>query len=497
MKILRRVAYGAAFIAALTLLTHAQEEAHDPLLSYQKALEHFNHAEYLEALGAFDAATRTDDADLVKRARQGKVRAALRIAEFDSARRDAELLMASGPVDAETRALHGDSLWATGMFDEAESAYRDALSAGPDLSRARLGLGRALASRTQLDDGLRELLAGLAMSPRDPELHAVAGSIYERLNRFDEAARAYATYADLLPAGEATAIVTARSRAEFLRGFEDRVPLAMSDRDGREQHTLPFKLIKNKVVVQGRINGVRTDWVLDTGAERTGISRELAMRVGVRPMTTTLTAGVGGPTWRRVALGRIDSLEVGSLRVRNVPVSIRTPAFGGTPRWQSESLSPLALGFSVMVDYPQRRVTLARTLPDDLGTFRLPMRVHRLPLVRGMLNSKYPASFVVDTGGELISISAETANALGMRPSRHIRLRVFGLMGLDETAFLLPGVDLDFEDIEYRKVGLAVLNLRAPSVLLGFQVGGIVGHKLLGGYRVSIDMARSELRLSN
>jgi hypothetical protein len=40
-----------------------------------------------------------------------------------------------------------------------------------------------------------------------------------------------------------------------------------------------------------------------------------------------------------------------------------------------------------------------------------------------------------------------------------------------------------------------VLNLRAPSVLLGFQVGGIVGHKFLASYRVSMDLAQSELRL--
>jgi hypothetical protein len=41
-----------------------------------------------------------------------------------------------------------------------------------------------------------------------------------------------------------------------------------------------------------------------------------------------------------------------------------------------------------------------------------------------------------------------------------------------------------------------VLNLRAPSVLLGFQVGGIVGHKFLGDYRVALDFARSELRMT-
>jgi hypothetical protein len=213
-------------------------------------------------------------------------------------------------------------------------------------------------------------------------------------------------------------------------------------------------------------------------------------------VTTTLTAGVGRASLRRVQLGRADRLDIGTLQVRNVPVSIRNPAVDGAPRWQGESLSPLPLGLSVVVDYRRRLVILARQLREEPAEVTLAMRVHRLPLVRGTLNSTHPAYFVVDTGGEVISISSETATALGMQPARRIPLRVFGLSGLDESAFLLPGVDLEFNEIEYRKVGLAVLNLRAPSVLLGFQVGGIVGHKFLGDYRVAMDFTRGELRLS-
>jgi hypothetical protein len=139
---------------------------------------------------------------------------------------------------------------------------------------------------------------------------------------------------------------------------------------------------------------------------------------------------------------------------------------------------------------------LARALPESAAAgITLPMRIQPLPLIRGTLNSMHPAYFVVDTGGEVISIGADTADLLGMESARHIRLRVLGMSGPDEDAFLLPGVDLDFHGVSLRRVGLAVLNLRAPSVLLGYQVGGIVGHNFLSRYRVSIDVARSEVRL--
>ena len=123
------------------------------------------------------------------------------------------------------------------------------------------------------------------------------------------------------------------------------------------------------------------------------------------------------------------------------------------------------------------------------------MRIARLALVRGLLNSMRAAYFVVDTGGEVISISTDTAEMLAPSAFRRIPLRVYGTSGWDRDAFLMPGVDLDFDQIEYRNYPLVVLNLRAPSVLLGFQVGGIVGHKFLSSYRVSMDMEHSELRL--
>ena len=487
----------ALVLVAATVFLRAQEPLPlDPQLQYERAAILFGEGRYAEALRAFDEAARGDDAVLAVRARKGKVRSALRIAEFDAAHRAARDLVRDRADDPESLALLGDAQWAMGLFDEAEAAYARAVVLNPGAPRPRFGTARSLASRSRLSEALAETRAALESAPRDSDLHALAGTIHERQMRFSEAAAAYAAYADLLPPGEASAITTARARADFLRSFTGRAPLAMSADDAAGVHTVPFKLVSNKVVIQGRLNGAPVEWVLDTGAERTGISFDLAYRARIQPVTTTLTAGVGRPSLRRVQLGRADRLDIGTLQLRNVPVSIRNPAVDGAPRWQGESLSPLPLGLSVVVDYRRRQVVLARELREEPGEVTLPLRVHRLPLVRGTINSTHPAYFVVDTGGEVISISAETANALGMQPARRIPLRVFGLSGLDESAFLLPGVDLDFNEIEYRKVGLAVLNLRAPSVLLGFQVGGIVGHKFLGDYRVALDFARSELRLS-
>jgi hypothetical protein len=74
---------------------------------------------------------------------------------------------------------------------------------------------------------------------------------------------------------------------------------------------------------------------------------------------------------------------------------------------------------------------------------------------------------------------------------------VYGTSGWDKDAFLMPNVDLEFSAIRFSRIPVVVLNLRAPSALLGFQVGGIVGHKFLSKYRVTIDLNRSVVQLES
>jgi Flp pilus assembly protein TadD/predicted aspartyl protease len=500
MSALRGFVLGAAAVAAvfqLSIRASGQAAPPDPAAQYTLGTELYDSAKYREAITAFEAAALSDDEALVMRARKGKVRSALRIAEFELALREAITLTESSAADAEARTLLGDALWANGRFDEADEAFQAALDTSGS-TRARFGLARSLASRTKLEEALDEAQKAVAEAPKDPEIHALIGLVYERLNRFEEAAGAFENYVSLLPQrtpkedNQMAALF--QSKVRLLRAFKGRVPQEIEG-DATRVFRVPFKLVDKKIVLQGRVNRASVEFVLDTGAERSGISDQTARRAGIGTITATLTAGVGIPALRRLDMGRADVLEVGGMRMRNVPIAIRGPVRNALPRWQRESLSPLSLGLSVAVDYQRREVLLARTLPQTEADFVLPLRVNRLPLVRGMLNSTHPAYFVVDTGGELISISSETASALSMKPVRRIPLRVFGMSGLDMQAYLLPGVDVDFDEIEYRNVGLAVLNLRAPSVLLGFQVGGIVGHRFLSEYRVSMDVARSELRL--
>ena len=489
MRRLRSLVAAAAVAATIPIVIGADSTLATARSEVQLQLGDllFGDERYYDAAFAYARAKQgASDRQLV-RALTGEIRAFLLVAEFLAVHREATSLRALAPRNPVVLTLYGDATWAAGLLQEAEPAYKDALALNPDEARARHGLARSLAARGRLADAMTELQAALALTPTDSEFHHTLGSLYRRMHRFPEAADALEQYVRLQPSPEDSEKVEwARAEVSLLRSFGDRVPFEIEDGPNR-LHTVPFRLVNEKVIVRGRVNGRSPiDFVLDTGAEDTALTQRAARRAGVQPVARALSAGVGDHGLRGLQVGRLNSLEIGTLKVNNLPVLIKTPPLRGMPTREAESFSPLALGLSMTIDYRTNHVIIGRTLPEEPADVELPLRMHRLAIVRGVVNGE-PKSFVMDTGGEVISLSLATASALPHN-YRHIPLRVYGASGWDADAYLLPGVNLAFNTIEYSNWSVVVLNLHRPSALLGFHIGGIVGQTFLGNYRVSIDL---------
>jgi predicted aspartyl protease/Flp pilus assembly protein TadD len=439
-------------------------------------------------------AAAADDFELRRRAQAGLALALLRTGDFAAARTEAQQLVASDHGNARALALFADTLWASGLFDEAEAAYEDALKTDPGEPRGHHGRARMLTARSRLNDALIEAQEAVRLAPREAEYHHDVGVIYERQHRYEDAAVAFGDYVNLLPNKDRSdKAAWTRAEIRFLDAFRGRP--AVEFQGDKTTWTVPVRVEKDKVLVRLKVNGGASDFVLDTGAEQTVMSRDMARRRGIVPITYTQSAGVGDIGLRGLQIGRIDQLEVGDMKVRNIPCLIKSPPLSELPAREPESFSPLALGLSMRVDYGRKQLVMSRSLPDARYATELPLRLYRLATVRGIVNGN-PATFVVDTGGEVISISQSTAGQLAIPDTqRRIPLKVYGTSGWDKDAFLLPNVDLEFNSIRFSKIPVVVLNLNAPSALLGFQLGGIVGHKFLSRYTVTFDLNRSVVGL--
>lgn len=85
----------------------------------------------------------------------------------------------------------GDSLLAGQQWGSALAVYRAALSINPGLARPHGGIGLICQELGTAEVGLEFVERGLALHPRDPELHYYSGSLYEYMTRLDEAILSY------------------------------------------------------------------------------------------------------------------------------------------------------------------------------------------------------------------------------------------------------------------------------------------------------------------
>ena len=495
MKRISVIAGALASIYLATVVLRAQTAADVQL---QLGDLFFSEGRYSDARDAYQRAARSDNTTISARAGTGLVLALLRTGEFQKALDTAVDLGDKYPSDATIMAIRGDARWSMGRFEAAEADYEAALTIDAAQARARHGRGRSLAAQNRFGDGLTEVSEAIRLNPREPEFRHTLATIDERLRRYDDAAVALGSFIDLLPNHDRSdKAAWARAEIRFLESFKGRQPFEIEPPPAQGLWTMPIRISGDKVMIAGKVNGGSQEFVLDTGAERTIISLDVARRRGIMPITTMQTAGVGNVGVRGLQAARIDVLQIGGLKIHNVPCLIKNPPLGGLPAREPESFSPLALGLSMRIDYQRRQLTLGSSLPQGTYVEQLPLRMHRLALVHGTVNGSLPATFVVDTGGELISISDTTAGLIqSSTPFRRIPLRVYGTSGWDKDAFLMPGVDLEFSRIRFTRIPVVVLNLRAPSALLGFQLGGIVGHRFLSKYLVTIDLERSVVGLS-
>jgi tetratricopeptide (TPR) repeat protein len=134
------VAVAAVAVASASLVIRADvpsSQASEVQLQLGDLLS--SEGRFVEALDAYRLALKVAPPDDVRRPRVGVIMAALRVAEFELARQEAEILHSGDPSNPQSMTLYADALWSSGLFQEAEVLYERALAASPNLARAITG----------------------------------------------------------------------------------------------------------------------------------------------------------------------------------------------------------------------------------------------------------------------------------------------------------------------------------------------------------------------
>lgn len=448
-------------------------------------------------------------------ARLGLSLALLKQHNIQDAYDHAARVIIADPLSARAHALLGAAILAAGGFRESVEEFRTALSLDPDESVAVGGLAMIDFYENRSDSAIRGLQRATSLDPDEPDYVFNLGQAAARRERYKEAADAYERFLSIAPKTDADRRARIRGLIDFLRylGLQH----SLYDLDGASRTSIAFEAPDGRPVLLVRVNGEKTPlrFVLDTGSGMSVVSETTAKRLGLRPVARGgLARAVGGPGRFEIVYGFLDSIEIGEVEVKHVPVYIRHFYDNKNPVDGYIGVSVISK-FVTSIDYGDRSFTLSRekvsAAPDlwkntastgslaVLNGIEIPLRTTSSGFLSGEVrlesNEKF-WNFIIDTGASVSVVSEKLAAEDQISSYQQAELmRVYGAAGITENVktLILPRVMLG--ELSQEKINAAVLDLDPVNETAGFRQSGILGANFLKNFRVTFDFQRGIIRL--
>ena len=374
---------------------------------------------------------------------------------------------AAQPQAAVAPASPEDALFAQGQFSEAGDAYAQALARDPGSAAALAGLARVRLYEGREDEAVELARKALGIAPSHPVATGVLTIADERAKLFGPD-----LYRIDAPAGG--------SAVDFV--VTDPLP-----------------------IIRVRIGGREANFLLDTGAPNIMMKRELAEELGL-PITEGGEGVFAGGQRARVERTTVPELEIGGIRIRNVPAGIN-PGAGAIrlPNVEIEGImgTGVLMHFLSTIDYCSGKLILApradsaafQARAAAAGANVLPMWLvgDHFIFARARMNQAPEAQFLIDTGlagGGLMAnraaldaagVALDEANARtgmgGGGPVRVIPFRADATLGT-LTRRDIPGSHSPGGD---------------PTSIFPFRTGGLLSHAFFRQSRLTFDFEAMRL----
>jgi hypothetical protein len=219
--------------------------------------------------------------------------------------------------------------------------------------------------------------------------------------------------------------------------------------------------------------------------------------LGLKKIGTNIMYGLGGEGKVESPIYRADSVKVGDVTIKNVPLGTL-----GNPLLDlvmDGILGPTLLSdFFITIDYPGSQIELSRKAPTG-GTPIQAWFFSGLLLLPSQVNGKFNGNFLLDTGADGTLLSHGMAANLGVNkdtPGASLNLPIGGVGGLEDGILLVPSVTIKtlFETKQFDK--MMAIDLHAMSTLIQTELSGVLGFDSLKDYRVTLDYQKAEVRLT-
>jgi tetratricopeptide (TPR) repeat protein/predicted aspartyl protease len=460
--------------------------------------------------GEFDVAEKLFRELLAKNAQDKDARLGLSFTLFkkrmlQDAYDHAARVIASDPLSARAHALLGSVVLAAGDFRLSVEEFRTALSLKDDEALAIAGLAMVDFYENRSSAAVTGLKRAVFIDPNEPDYIFNLAQASARTERYKEAADAYERFLVIAPKTDADRRARIRGLIDFLRYLGQQNSLYVIGGENRAE--VSFEVPDNRPMVLVYINGGKDPlrFVLDTGSGMSVVSQETARRLGLREVARGGTArAIGGGGRFDIVYGFVQSLEIGGVRIENVPVYIRRFFNDKTHVDGYIGLSVISK-YLTTVDYGSRRLTLSRrsssgaNAPPTSPGIELPLRTTSAGFLSGEVlieSVDKPLNFIIDTGATVSVVSQLLAEREDLgRFAQNVRLQIYGSAGVADNVKLLMLPRITFGSYTREKLSAAVLDMDSINETAGFEQTGIVGGNFLRHFRLIFDFQRGILRL--
>src|SRR6266540_3024977 len=484
----------------------------------QHANEALRHGDYETAEKLFREQLAKDSHD--KEARLGLSFALLKQRLLQDAYDHAARVILNDPLSARAHALLGSAILASGDFRNSVEEFRTAVSIQENESLAIAGLAMVDFYENRLDSAIRGLRRAANITPEEADFVFNLGQAAARSERYKEAADAYEHFLTIAPKTDADRRARIRGLIDFLRYLGRQNSLYFTS--GANKTVIPFDAVDGRPILKIRVNGGKDllRFVLDSGSGMSVVSEETAKRLGLHAVARGgLARAVGGGGKFEIVYGFLSSLDIGEVKVENVPVYIRhfyddrLPVDGYLGLSViSKFLASVDYGrytFSLLRQHQSESLDLWRTIyrtetprtgpPTGSDIIEIPLRTTSSGFLSAEVHLEgieKPLNFIIDTGASVSVVSEKLTQDEGLdHYLQPTRMRVFGAAGVaeDVKTLLLPKVMLG--TITKEQINAAVLDLEPVNETAGFTQNGILGGNFLRHFRVSFDFQRGVIRL--
>ena len=507
----------AAFVLCFALAGATNIAAGSDKKAYAKGHKALRKGEYVEAEKIFrDLLTR--DAQDVE-ARLGLSFALLKQRSLQGAYDNAARVIMLDPLSARAHALLGSAILAAGEFRLSVEEFKTALALNENEALAIAGLAMVDFYENRLSVAIPALRKAVNLDPDEPDFIYHLAQACARTEKYREAADSYERFLMVAPKTDFDRRARILGLIDFLRylGRQSSLYAVSGDRA-----SVPFEATDNRPVLQVRVNGSSKPlrFVLDTGSGMSVISDETAKRLGIRPVAKGgLARAVGGGGKFEIVYGFLSSLEIGTVKVENVPVYIRKFFDSHIPVDGYLGLS-VVQKYLASLDYGTRRMSLVRqaqtsaveswttvrqgfqtlvpVAPDD-GAVEVALRTTSSGFLSGEVGLdgfEKNVNFIIDTAASITVISERFSQEEALLElAQPLKARVIGAAGVTENVKVLqlPRLSLGLSKLE--KINAAVLDMEPVNETAGFTQSGILGGNFLRHFRIYFDFGRGAMRL--